>query len=82
MVKKLREVVSRTYRGYDILVEKEVEYQYDTMESRNKHANKMLSHGYSDSGQVMENIGSFMKPVHVTYARFFKVCSLKDEAAK
>ena len=50
-----------------------VHYHYDTLEARTKHASEMLSNGYTDSGQVRENLGSVMKPQYVYFGSYYKL---------
>lgn len=33
----------------------------------------MINNGYSDSGQVRDNVGSVMNTVHVPYACYYKI---------
>ena len=48
------------------------QYNYDSEEERNKHAEQMTEKGFKDSGQVKENIGTFMNPELVWFGSYYK----------
>lgn len=48
------------------------QYHYDSEEERNEHAKRMIENGFEDSGQVKENVGTFMNPEFVWFGSYYK----------
>lgn len=73
MKKLVKRITTEIFQDKGNFKETVVQYHYDTVEARAKHANEMLSKGYTDSGQVNENIGSIMNPQYVVFGSYYKV---------
>lgn len=48
------------------------QYHYDSEEERNEHAKQMTEKGFEDSGQVKENVGTFMNSEFVWFGSYYK----------
>lgn len=48
------------------------QYHYDSEYEKKEHAELMLAHGFEDSGQQKENIGSVMEPKYVWFGSYVK----------
>lgn len=72
MVQIKKEIVTKTFRDNDILIETTKQFHYTTEEEKMKHKKIMEANGYSDSGQVRDNIGTVMKPNYVFFGSYFK----------
>ena len=72
-MKLKKEIQTKTYREDTILVETVKQYHYDSAEERASHLIEMERNGYQDSGQVQDNIGSFMKPKYVWFGSYYKI---------
>lgn len=72
MVQIKKEIVTKTYRDDDILIETVKQFQYSTEGEKFSHKGLMESDGYMDSGQVKENIGTVMQPNHVWFGSYYK----------
>lgn len=73
MKKLVKRITTEIFQDKGNFKETVVQYHYDTPEARAKHANEMLNKGYTDSGQVNENIGSIMNPQYVVFGSYYKV---------
>lgn len=60
MIQIKKESVVKTYRGKDILIETIKQFHYSTEEEKIEHCKLMEEDGFTDSGQVKENIGTVM----------------------
>ena len=68
----VKESVTKTYSGKDILVEIIKQFVYTTEEERQKHCKLMEADGYEDSGQVLRNVGTIAHPEYEVFASFYK----------
>ena len=73
MKKLVKRITTEIFNDTGNFKETVVQYHYDTLEARTKHTSEMISNGYTDSGQVMENLGSVMKPQYVHFGSYYKV---------
>lgn len=67
-----KEIITKTYRENDILIETIKQFYYDTEEEKAEHCKEMERDGYNDSGQVKENIGTVMKPKRILFGSYYK----------
>ena len=72
MKKLVKRITTEVFNDTGNFKETIVQYHYDTPEARAKHEVEMLSKGYASSGQVMENLGSVMKPQYVHFGSYYK----------
>lgn len=72
MIQIKKQIVIKTFRDDDILIETIRQFHYSTEEEKMKHKVLMEENGYKDSGQVKENIGTIMQPEHVWFGSYFK----------
>lgn len=77
MIKIVKENIIKTHRydeeGNDSLLTEVIEqYHYDSEEEKNEHRKQMETDGFSDSGQVRENIGTISKPKYVWFGSYYK----------
>lgn len=75
-MKIVKEMITKKY-SYDngihtSYIEEIEQYHYDSREERDKHAEQMIENGFNDSGQIKENIGTFMKPEFVWFGSYYK----------
>lgn len=73
MKKLVKRITTEIFQDKGNFKETVVQYHYDTPIARAAHAKEMLSKGYTDSGQVNENIGSIMNPQYVVFGSYYKV---------
>ena len=73
MEKLVKRITTEIFNDTGNFKEIVVHYHYDTLEARTKHASEMLNNGYADSGQIMENLGSTMKPQYIYFGSYYKV---------
>ena len=72
MIQIKKESVIKTYRGKSILIETIKQFHYSTEEEKMTHCKFMEADGFTDSGQVKENIGTIMQPKHVWFGSYYK----------
>lgn len=72
-MKLVKSIVTTTFQDNQTIKERVEQWHYDTEEERNKHAKIMNNVGYSDSGQVRQNIGTLTDPKHVWFGSYFKL---------
>lgn len=71
-MKLKKDIIERTYRENNILVEVTQFYHYNSETERTEHKCKMEELGYNDSGQIKDNIGTILNPNHVWCAWYNK----------
>lgn len=71
--KLVKRITTEAFQDNNNLKETVVQYHYDTPEARAEHVKEMLSMGYTDSGQVNENVGSIMNPKYVYFGSYYKI---------
>ena len=72
MIQIKKESIIKTYREKDILIETIKQFHYSTEEERVVHCKLMKEDGFTDSGQVKENIGTVMQPELVWFGSYYK----------
>lgn len=72
MIQIKKETVTKQFREKDILIETIKQFYYSTEEEKMKHKEIMETDGFTDSGQIKENIGTIMQPNHVWFGSYFK----------
>ena len=72
MIQIKKESIIKTYREKDILIETIKQFHYSTEEERVAHCKFMKEDGFTDSGQVKENIGTITKPEYVWFGSYYK----------
>ena len=72
MIQIKKESIIKTYREKDILIETIKQFHYSTEEERVAHRKLMKEDGFTDSGQVKENIGTVMQPELVWFGSYYK----------
>lgn len=72
MIKLKKEIITKTYMNGCLLNETVMQYHYDTEKEKLEHSKKMQEDGFSDSGQVKENVGTIMSPDFVWFGSYFK----------
>ena len=72
MIQIKKESIIKTYREKDILIETIKQFHYSTEEEKMAHCKLMKDDGFTDSGQVKENIGTVMKPEYVWFGSYYK----------
>lgn len=72
-MKLCSESITKTYLDDGTTkVETIKQYDYISKQEKQQHLRKMLAKGYSDSGQVMRNIGTMANPEFVYYGGYYK----------
>lgn len=77
MVRIVKDSITKTHY-YDengnesIIIDTIEQYHYDSEEEKNTHKNQMEAKGFSDSGQVKENIADMTNPVYVWFGSYCK----------
>lgn len=80
MVRLVSETTTRSYYEEGKMTVTHIEhYRYATDEQRTAHKKEMEAIGYKHSGQVCDNIGTVVEPVHV-FAGYFMRNSVVDIA--
>ena len=72
MIQIKKESIIKTYREKDILIETIKQFNYSTEEEKAAHCKLMKDDGFTDSGQVKENIGTVMQPEYVWFGSYYK----------
>ena len=72
MIQIKKESIIKTYREKDILIETFKQFHYSTEEEKAAHCKLMKDDGFTDSGQVKENIGTVMQPELVWFGSYYK----------
>lgn len=72
MIKPVKESVTKTYRENGVLVETIKLFHYSTEEEKLQHKEEMEKNGFTDSGQVKENVGSLSQPRYVWFGGYYK----------
>ena len=72
MIQIKKESIIKTYREKDILIETIKQFYYSTEEEKLEHCKLMKEDGFTDSGQVKENIGTVMQPELVWFGSYYK----------
>lgn len=77
MIKIVKEKEIKTHRydvnGVDdVLTETIEQYYYDTEEEKSEHRKQMERRGFTDSGQIKENIGNILKEQYVWFGSYYK----------
>ena len=72
MVQIKKEIVTKTYRDGNIIIETIKQFHYSTEDEKLSHKGLMEADGYKDSGQIKENIGTVMQPNHVWFGSYYK----------
>ena len=72
MKKLVKRIIIETFQDDGNFKETIVQYHYNTPAARVEHSREMLSEGYTDSGQVNENVGSIMNPIYVVFGSYYK----------
>ena len=67
-----KEIVTKTFREHDSIIETLKQFHYSTAEEKMKHKALMEADGYKDSGQIKENIGTVMQPKYVWFGSYYK----------
>ena len=52
------------------------EYYYESEEERDEHVKMMESHGWADSGQTYQNVGTVDEPSFLFYSKLIKYSTL------
>jgi hypothetical protein len=73
MIVLKKEIITKTYREKDILIETVRQFHYASEEERNNHISIMANAGFNDSGQVKENVGTIENPNYVWFASLYKI---------
>lgn len=73
MKKLVKRITTEIFQDKGNFKETVVQYHYDTRAERFEHSNEMLSKGYTDSGQINENVGSILNPIYVLFGSYYKV---------
>lgn len=68
----VKESVTKTYHGKEVLVEINKQFVYATEDERQKHCKLMEADGFEDSGQVRRNVGTIAQPEYEVFASFYK----------
>lgn len=71
MIQK-KESVIKTFREKDILIETIKQFHYSSEEEKLEHKKLMETDGFTDSGQIKENIGTIMQPNYVWFGSYYK----------
>lgn len=71
-MRKAKEIVIKTYRENDVLVETTVQFYYDSWKEKAHHTQEYVNMGWNDSGQIRENIGTVANPVLVWFGSYYK----------
>lgn len=72
-MKLIKSIVTTTFQDNQTIKERVEQWHYDTEEERNKHSKIMDNVGYSDSGQVRQNVGTLTDPKYVWFGSYFKL---------
>jgi hypothetical protein len=77
VMKLIKESTTNKYEYQDekvvsILVEEIEQYYYNDETEKEKHAKRMIDRGFSDSGQVKENIGTITHPNLVWFGSYYR----------
>ena len=72
MIQIKKESIIKTYREKDILIETIKQFHYSTEEEKTAHCKLTKDDGFTDSGQVKENIGTVMQPELVWFGSYYK----------
>ncbi len=77
MVRIVKDTITKLHiydeQGHEVMLIDVVEqYHYDSEEERSKHKLIMELKGFTDSGQVKENIGDMTNPVYMWFGSYFK----------
>ena len=72
MIQIKKESIIKTYREKDMLIETIKQFNYSTEEEKAAHCKLMKDDGFTDSGQVKENIGTVMQPEYVWFGSYYK----------
>lgn len=77
MIQIIKETVIKTHRynefGVDSVLKEIIEqYHYSTEEERVEHCDRMTSNGFTDSGQIRENVGTMIIPEYVWFGSYHK----------
>ena len=71
-MKLKKEIIQKTYREKNVLIEVEQFYHYDSEVERTEHKCRMEELRYNTSGQVKDNIGTIFDPKYVWCAWYNK----------
>ena len=72
MIQIKKESIIKTYREKDILIETIKQFHYSTEEEKTAHCKLMKDDGFTDSGQVKENIGKVLQAELVWFGSYYK----------
>lgn len=72
---KTKEIITKTYNNEGSLVGTEIveQYFYVSQEEKQSHKSFMESHGFRDSGQVQENVGTVTNPDYRWFGSYYKI---------